>query len=129
MKSELEQQLLDAFPALFTDQLRRAGFQCRDGWFYLLGRLASNLVKISEDADIEPPKIDVVKQKFGTLRCFVTSDNSDTRKRIELVAIDSRNICEVCGENGQWRADTGWIQTLCNAHYEAYKEKGRCRFD
>lgn len=124
MNRELSEKLYHDFPELYrgrskplTVSLMCFGFECRDGWFQLLYDLSSDLMRISAEAAIEPPEVVQVKEKYGGLRYYVDGGNNDTEHRIDQAEAESEYICEVCGQAGEIRS-TGWIQTLCDEHYE-----------
>ena len=64
------------------------------------------------------PKIQQVKEKFGTLRFYVNSADDVTRALIDMAESLSTITCEVCGNRGTMRKG-GWLRVLCNQHAEA----------
>ena len=68
------------------------------------------------------PRAQQVKEKFGTLRFYTTVANERQDAAIAFAESLSGHICEVCGDRGR-RRSTGWIQTLCNTHYELHKKR------
>jgi hypothetical protein len=54
-----------------------------------------------------------VKEKFGTLRFYMTSENEEMSKAIGEAERESARTCETCGAEGMPR-DMGWITVLCS---------------
>lgn len=129
MNPALDRALCDRYPKLFA--LRRdatscmsEGFACREGWYHLLDGLCSQLQHETDQLGASQLAVTQVKQKFGTLRFYV-SPAATPRQRgmIELAYTLSARICEICGAPGQWRgaeeaARGGYIATRCDAHRE-----------
>jgi len=74
-----------------------------------------DLEKEVADAIDELPSIDQVKEKFGTLRFYVSSATPEVYNYIEFAEAMSSKTCEVCGSPGFSRTG-GWIKVLCNKH-------------
>jgi hypothetical protein len=79
MKEELAQQIIAEYPKAFKDyggDMRETclhwGFECGPGWFKILKDLATELKH--EDV-LETITVDQVKEKFGTIRFYVSFDN------------------------------------------------------
>jgi hypothetical protein len=68
------------------------------------------------------PRVQQVKEKFGTLRFYTTSIDERQNAAIAFAESLSGHICEVCGDRGR-RRSTGWIQTLCNTHFQLHKKR------
>jgi tRNA G26 N,N-dimethylase Trm1 len=66
------------------------------------------------DAD-NHPRASQVKQKYGTLRFYMTHESEEMSKLINLAEQESETTCEVCGNSGKVR-EGGWIRTLCDHH-------------
>jgi len=79
------------------------------GWGKLIEKI---WVSLPKDALIEQ-----VKEKYGTLRFYVSSVGQDVWDVIDAVERESGTICEVCGEPGKTRYDMSWYMTLCESHY------------
>jgi ribosomal protein L37AE/L43A len=61
--------------------------------------------------------IDQIKEKFGTLRFYVSGPASDDMMRaIDDAEIQSAHTCEVCSNLGVVRVSKGgfWLKTLCS---------------
>lgn len=59
------------------------------------------------------PKAEQVKEKFGTLRVYMTSTTDKMDKIIQEAEEKSAKTCENCGEKGKVRGG-GWIKVLCD---------------
>lgn len=82
------------------------------GWSQLINNLY----------DAKPKKTEVlqVKEKYGTLRFYISSSTEWYFDLIEFYESLSGTICEQCGRPGKLREDRSWILTLCD---ECNKEK------
>ena len=60
-----------------------------------------------------------VKEKYGSLRFYVSSAPSYVYHVIDAMEEESSIVCELCGENGETTDVHGWYKTLCT---ECYKE-------
>lgn len=128
MNEEHVNKLKNDFPRLFTE---RFGFNCGDGWFKLLYRLAQNI-----DPEIDKLPKDVqdsvcfseIKEKFGTLRIYINGPQDGMDRIYTLVhyaEYHSAKVCEICGENGIIRKDILWVRTLCDIHYREVIDRRR----
>lgn len=60
------------------------------------------------------PRASQVKEKFGTLRFYMSSGTDEIYKHIDEAEKKSGEICEGCGAPGIRRGG-GWIVTLCDS--------------
>ena len=102
--------LLNKYPKLFGEMA--FGIECGDGWFDLIDKLCEDITK----ADPEVIALQV-KEKFGTLRFYITaySEIGDTGEVFDLIdeAEDaSEKICEECGAPGKLEGKM-WFKTIC----------------
>lgn len=74
--------------------------------------------------EISYPRASQVKEKFGTLRFYMTSATDEMREHVRKAENKSAKVCEDCGAEGVMR-EGGWIRTLCNDCEEAYQERRR----
>jgi hypothetical protein len=132
MRDELRQRLVDRWPTWFNvgddlrDTLMQFGFQNGDGWFDLLWCLCERLELVVAAAEKEtgrPFEVLQVKEKFGGLRFYVNYTNDAISALVEAAAVESIQICEVCGQPGK-RQSCDWIQTLCDKHARAHRLDG-----
>jgi hypothetical protein len=99
------------------------GVEIQPGWnkiiHVLLGRLEDHLAANPEKfIDCEFPfRIDQIKEKFGTLRFYVSGAASDEMMMdIDDAEVQSANTCEVCAKRGVVHVSKGgfWLKTLCS---------------
>jgi len=140
MNRELSKKLFDRFSFFkpqkpIIESLMGFGFECGDGWYNLIWELCEGIEKeiknfesdITEEAkerlNDEYYEFEViqVKEKFGTLRFYTNWGTEEIYKLINEAEAKSATICEVCGDPGEVRNDTGWISVLCDKHYKEDK--------
>lgn len=96
------------------------GLECGAGWYDLLDDLCTKiekeLKKIKNDKEEYPFQIDQVKEKFGTLRFYVSSATDRIYEFIDEAENKSETTCEVCGEPGKTLCIRRWLTTLCPKH-------------
>jgi len=98
------------------------GVECGGGWSVLLGDLLESL-EGSLQGDREryvdgefPFRIDQIKEKFGTLRFYVSGAASDSMMEAIMDAESlSARTCERCGSEGVVCVSRAgfWLKTLC----------------
>lgn len=54
-----------------------------------------------------------VKEKFGTLRFYMSCETDEMSELIDRAEELSAKICETCGAPGELRND-GWLRTMCD---------------
>lgn len=122
MKQELDAALVRDFPLLYADRHKsmRETAMCwgfpGDGWEPLIRRLSEKLEKmiaaLEPDPDIGLPRASHVKEKFGTLRFYMTHSTDEMEDAIREAELESAQTCEHCGATGT-TGGRGWIRTLC----------------
>ncbi len=134
MTSELDRALVEDFPLLFADRnkpIRESnfsfGFECGAGWEPLIRRGAEKLEKLIREEAARQLKLtgqtalwghcraSQVKEKYGTLRFYMTSETDEMSKIIEEMEEESGSICETCGAPGRIRGKH-WYYTACEEH-------------
>lgn len=132
MQDKLEKQLFEKYPKIFkqkdsspSETCMCWGIECGDGWFWLLDCLCNHL-----QFDIDRngyPQLEAVqvKEKFGTLRFYVSGANEKQQAMISFAEFLSSSICERCGSNKNVTQTEGWIQTLCEECKRKYNELRR----
>jgi hypothetical protein len=128
--------LKKAFPRIFKDSFY---FECGDGWFELIGKTAAYIDTKTKDCQIVQ-----VKEKFGSLRIYITFDyNQDGEPKvseenlseiyefIRLTEQQSKQICEDCGKElnsitRESQKNLGyWIRNICKSCSEKYRNSKR----
>jgi hypothetical protein len=115
MNDELSEKLRKSYPILYSQPII---FECGVGWFDLISRLSNTLSSIllryvNEGADISLMYPIQIKEKYGTLRFYMSTSTDEMEEEIVKAELESGMICEVCGESGHLSALRGWYLTLC----------------
>ena len=122
MKKELDDALCAKYPLIFKDRhadMRTTamcwGFDCGDGWYALIDCLCSMLMWDKHTGkQIENPPIAMqVKEKFGTLRFYVSGATDAQYDLISFAEYLSGRTCETCGTTKDTFQTSGWIRTTC----------------
>ena len=88
----LERMLEEKFQNLYLGKLKW-GFECDNGWFQLLYALSK---KLSHSVEVLQ-----VKEKFGTLRFYISGGTEDDQAAVSKAENMSLHICELCGMDGE----------------------------
>lgn len=121
MNEQLTKQLNEKYPNLYRRNRDRNvaipfGFEHGDGWYDLIDRLSAKLeaeilkMNMRDRVSIYAQQ---VKEKFGTLRFYMTSGTDEMYKAIDEAEMESAKTCEDCGQLGEIRSGS-WIRTLCD---------------
>lgn len=119
MKKELEDKLYNDFPFLYDRKLLW-GFECHDGWFDLIYDLSSKIEPLIQewikenDNEEEHPTAVQVKQKFASLRFYMSSGTKEIYDLIDEAEKKSFTTCEDCGSSDGKVRGGGWITVLCD---------------
>lgn len=105
---------------IFKDKV---AFEFHDGWTDLIYELGKDITELCELTNCELPMIQQIKEKFGTLRFYYNTLNSQYPKIVEksISALvrqaesKSANVCEICGKYGETRTN-GIVFTSCDEH-------------
>lgn len=111
------------YPLLFKEH-PRSGFDARPGWVLLLHNLCAVLndhIKSLPEELREHVYCAQVKEKFGTLRFYMSQETPYITGAIAVAEMMSADLCETCGEPGKIR-NGGWVRTLCDKHQEENKK-------
>ena len=81
-----------------------------DGWLGILDRLATDLISLGWDRDLNQ-----VKEKMGRLQVSIGHATPAMYDRIEAAVLESAVTCETCGAPGHCRGGS-WLYTACDAH-------------
>ena len=109
------------------NNLMAFGFECGPGWYDLIEELCD---KISVLLDTKYPEfkteieeedryqgqfqVTQVKEKFGTLRFYVSTAPDEVFDLIDEAEKKSAITCEHCGNPGSMREHHMWLSTLCD---------------
>lgn len=127
MTPELDEALVRDFPLLYRDRHASMATTCMcwgfpgDGWEPIIRRLSEKLepllAAMSED---ERPTAMQVKEKFGTLRFYMTGGETEEMNALIQAAEDeSASTCETCGAPGTQRGKS-WLFTACDLCAESF---------
>ena len=105
---------------IFKDKV---AFEFHDGWTDLIYELGKDITELCELTNCEVPMIQQIKTKFGTLRFYYNTLNSQypeiveksIRALVSIAEIKSAEICEYCGKYGELRITGLWF-TACDEH-------------
>lgn len=128
MKRALDEQLCQKYPSLYRDRqgeitktLMCWGFECADGWYYLIDSVSDLLTTH------EPEAVAIqVKEKFGGLRFYYRGGGEFSCGMTSMAEYVSDGICEICGAPGAIY-NAGWVATRCEKHVEK-RNLGGTRF-
>jgi len=134
MNAKLDAKLCKKYPLLYADRMVSMqttamcwGFQCGDGWYKLIDELSAKLetmiaawIKTFPNNIVYVPRASTVKEKYGTLRFYMTIATDEMYTIIDKVESKSAKTCEACGKPGKIRGQ-GWYYTRC---YKCWKKQG-----
>jgi hypothetical protein len=116
MTPEKTKQLIDKYPDVF---IQVSHLECGDGWFSLINTL-SGIIEFEINQLPEEFKTQVyavqIKEKFGSLRFYMSKSIPKIDGAISLAENLSRFICEECGNPGSITSINGWLCALCDTH-------------
>jgi len=131
MNSKLQSKLFKKYPKIFrqrslpiTETCMSWGFECDDGWYWLLDMLCGLLqwdIDHNKHGQIEAVQ---VKEKYGTLRFYTDSSDDKQEGLISFAEYLSGYVCEHCGSTEEVTQTKGWIVTLCKPCLKEYKKRG-----
>lgn len=125
MNEENEKKLFSEYPEFFKHKedlhqsLMAFGFECEDGWYDLLSNLCRDIKAyyLKAEGNVNPDfYVTQVKEKYGSLRFYVSPAPDEVHNMIHIAEMKSYYICEDCGCEGKefHRDDLPWIRTLCD---------------
>lgn len=123
MNKKLDEALCRDFPKLFSHRYADMsetcmcwGFECGDGWEPIIREAAIKIEAINNARpEYEWIRASQVKEKYGTLRFYLTSDIDEAFVAVSEAEEKSESICEQCGGPGELRG-YGWVYTACDVH-------------
>jgi len=130
MKQELEQQLLTAYPKIFSQPF--GGFCVGDGWYHILEALCRRIQATIDNREehilwlqkegkainidpIEQVVVAQIKEKFGGLRFYYDGGNEEISGMVEMAESWAYHTCETCGNRGKMRGNS-WVYVACDEH-------------
>lgn len=122
MSPKLDKYLCKTYPKIFAKRNASMketcmcwGFECGDGWFWLLDNLCKALQSHVDNCHPQPPQIvaEQVKEKYGTLRFYVSGGDLTHSGMIDFAERLSGEICEECGSTKNVGCTSGWVSVRC----------------
>lgn len=113
MEEAKAKYLIEKYKPLFDD----IWFECGDGWFNIIEKAAQEINRAGADWIEDPPRASQVKEKYGTLRIYMQSENDEMDKVIRKAEAESSKTCEVCGKPGKLYEINYWARTRCPECY------------
>jgi hypothetical protein len=112
MNEELRESIIASCPNLFRHGIC---FECSDGWLPIIADLSAKLEAIiSQYKEPDSYYAVQVKEKYASLRFYMSVTNDTIDKLIEEAEDLSRVTCELCGQPGISRG-TRWFQVKCDS--------------
>lgn len=126
MKKEFDEEIVGLCPNLYRDRYASMqatcmcwGFEIGDGWYPLIKdlslQLESLIAKIPNRITRQKYRASQVKEKYGTLRFYMTYSTPEMDLWIDKAETQSETTCEACGASGKLRGK-GWYYTACDEH-------------
>lgn len=112
-------QLIKQYPKILSNV--QCGIYYGDGWHNLISNLCLVIEHEINRMPIELQDqfiVDQIKQKFGSLRFYMSRTTPYMDGAIELAESMSRHICEVCGNSGHSQTVRAWTAALCDPCYK-----------
>ena len=120
------QKLIERFPRLFRGAQPAVWSHVPPGWKEIVGTLFSRIDALLNDEQAGWLRVEQIKEKFGTLRVYISFDRIDTdgvnpnptalRCLVDAAVAASEVTCYVCGAPGEMRKLGGWATVRCDAH-------------
>jgi len=129
MDDELQIKIFREYPEFFKymDNMRISlmcfGIECGNGWYNLIYELCGDIKSffmneyMDEDGKHGIPEyfyVEQIKEKFGSLRFYVSCAPKEVYDMINNAEDKSFCICEICGDEARYRDELCWIRTLCD---------------
>lgn len=123
MTPTLEDKLIRKYPKIFAQKdlsLNKTcmcwGIECGDGWYQIIDDLCGIIQQYidARRGEIEQIEALQVKEKYGTLRFYISNGDDIIDGMIAYAEYLSGRTCEVCGSRDGVSQTSGWIVTLCS---------------
>ncbi len=118
--------LIERFPRLFRGAQPAVRSHVSVGWTAIVETLFGGIDAMLSDEEAERFRVEQVKEKFGTLRVYVSFDPIDAagvnpqpaamRSLVDAAVAASEVTCYVCGAPGEMRKLGAWLTVRCDAH-------------
>ena len=114
MNDLIQDGLLARYPEILGSLVD--GIRCDDGWLDLLDALFDEITRHCMSVGIPLPRARQVKEKNGSLRCYLASKDDFIDGLVQMAEEISGRICEVCGEAGLMDVQDNTVQVRCLRH-------------
>ena len=115
--NDFSTKLFARFPTYFRPHnpysLMRFGCEVGAGWNDLIWKLCESIEATNPPSDFEVVQ---VKSKFAQLSFYVKHSTSAQDTLIHNAAVQSKVLCEDCGQPGKSRVRNGWFIVACDQH-------------
>ena len=127
MRQELDEYLCKVYPKMMVNRNKDMketcmcwGFEVGDGWFNIVNQLMGNIQhhidwKNRNEEVVPQVTLDQVKEKFGSLRFYITGGDDYIHGMVTMAETMSGVTCEVCGNIGESNGGP-WIKVRCKEH-------------
>ena len=100
------------------------GVECEKGWYRLLQPIIDYIDNYNKDKnECDMIYITQIKEKYGTLRFYVSIYTKELQDLIEEAEKRSGEICEMCGSDKHVGTTLGWYITICHDCVKKRSEK------
>ena len=121
MKPGLQEKLYEAYPKIFAQRKSSMsetcmcwGIETPDSWYHIIDALCLSIQNYLDENYILPQVEAVqVKEKFGTLRFYISGGDEIIDGFINAAEEESSKICAGCGSYTDVKPTKGWITYLC----------------
>ena len=120
------QKLIERFPRLFRGAQPAVWSHVPEGWAEIVETLFGGIDRLLSDEQAKRFRVEQIKEKFGTLRLYVSFDRVDAegvnpnptalRLLVDAAVAASEVTCYACGSPGVMRRLGGWATVRCDAH-------------
>lgn len=107
MNKDLTKKLIERFPYIQNEDniglQWGTGIDCNDGWFKLLYELLDKIENVYKrnNRNIDDFTATQIKEKYGELRFYASSDIPEVNTLIDEYENLSESVCEDCGKEGR----------------------------
>ena len=125
MDEHLDKQLVKDCPNLYRDRNEdmRITAMCwgfpETGWHDLIRKasvaIEAEIMKMPKE-DRPNYRATQVKEKFGTLRFYMSATTPEMDKAIDEAEYASAHTCETWGKEGKLMNNRGWVSCVCQEH-------------
>ena len=122
-----EERLISVAPTLCR---RGIWLDCGPGWDFILMDLFRDLERLVHKSQCfhdyeedELPVVTQIKEKFGTLRVYLSSETDRMSDLIRDAEALTSQTCEACGNHGKMRVVNRWCSVRCDVCWLKNEEK------